>query len=81
MRTERGGLFRPRRIDRAGKRSEGQRPIPIRPPMLFLRSLAFNVAFYAHLILWLVLLIPVAALPRRGFMPMRQALGAGSRSG
>jgi 1-acyl-sn-glycerol-3-phosphate acyltransferase len=36
--------------------------------MLLLRSLVFNVAFYANMVLWLVLLVPVAALPRRAFI-------------
>ena len=36
--------------------------------MLFLRSLLFNVAFYAHLVLWLIVLIPFCALPRRIFI-------------
>jgi 1-acyl-sn-glycerol-3-phosphate acyltransferase len=46
--------------------------------MLFLRSLAFNVAFYAHMILWLFLLIPAALLPRRGFMQAVKLWGLGS---
>jgi 1-acyl-sn-glycerol-3-phosphate acyltransferase len=46
--------------------------------MLYLRSLAFNVAFYAHLILWLVLLIPATLLSRRGFMQMVKLWSRGS---
>ncbi len=36
--------------------------------MLLFRSLLFNVAFYLHMIVWLFLLIPVAALPRLTFI-------------
>jgi 1-acyl-sn-glycerol-3-phosphate acyltransferase len=36
--------------------------------MLIIRSLLFNIAFYANLVLWLILLIPVFFLPRRVFM-------------
>ncbi|MGO4389377.1 lysophospholipid acyltransferase family protein [Microvirga sp. 2YAF29] len=36
--------------------------------MLTIRSLIFNVAFYANLILWLILLIPAVLLPRRVFL-------------
>lgn len=43
--------------------------------MLFLRSLLFNVAFYASTILWLIVLIPFVAAPRRIFMRMIQAWG------
>jgi 1-acyl-sn-glycerol-3-phosphate acyltransferase len=38
--------------------------------MLFVRSLLFNVAFYANLILWLIILIPGLLLPRRTFIGM-----------
>lgn len=34
-------------------------------PMTFLRSLTFNVAFYANMILWMVLLAPGFLLPKR----------------
>jgi 1-acyl-sn-glycerol-3-phosphate acyltransferase len=40
--------------------------------MLIARSLLFNVAFYANLILWLIMLIPALLLPRRGFLRMAQ---------
>ncbi len=46
--------------------------------MLYLRSLAFNVAFYVHIVLWLFLLIPAALLPRRGFMQAVKLWGLGS---
>lgn len=36
--------------------------------MLVLRSLLFNVAFYANLILWLIMLFPCLLVPRRVFM-------------
>lgn len=36
--------------------------------MLVLRSLLFNVAFYANLILWLIMLLPGLLVPRRLFM-------------
>ncbi|HEY8382155.1 MAG TPA: lysophospholipid acyltransferase family protein [Microvirga sp.] len=45
--------------------------------MLALRSLLFNIAFYANVLLWLVLLIPFAAMPRRTFM---QAVKGWARS-
>jgi len=40
--------------------------------MLFLRSLLFNVAFYANLTLWLIMLVPALLLPRRGFLRLVQ---------
>src|SRR5690606_15074068 len=36
--------------------------------MLILRSLLFNVAFYANMTLWIVLLLPALALPRGVFL-------------
>lgn len=36
--------------------------------MLYFRSLLFNVAFYAHLALWLIVLIPFCALPRQALI-------------
>lgn len=36
--------------------------------MLFVRSLLFNIAFYANLIVWLIACIPFFVLPRRWFM-------------
>lgn len=36
--------------------------------MLFARSLLFNIAFYANLIVWLIACIPFFVLPRRWFM-------------
>lgn len=41
--------------------------------MLFARSLLFNVAFYANLILWLILLLPGLLVPRRTFIRFAQA--------
>jgi 1-acyl-sn-glycerol-3-phosphate acyltransferase len=38
--------------------------------MLIVRSLLFNVAFYANLVLWLIILIPGALVPRRMFMEL-----------
>ena len=35
--------------------------------MLFLRSLAFNVFFYAHTIFWLIVLLPTEVLPKAAF--------------
>ena len=43
--------------------------------MLIVRSLLFNVAFYANLILWLIILIPGFLVPRRVFIELRQGLG------
>jgi 1-acyl-sn-glycerol-3-phosphate acyltransferase len=43
--------------------------------MLILRSLLFNVAFYANLILWLIILIPGFLMPRRVFMEMVKLWG------
>lgn len=40
--------------------------------MLFVRSLLFNIIFYAHLILWLILLIPGFLVPRKVFIRMVQ---------
>ncbi|MEZ0169205.1 lysophospholipid acyltransferase family protein [Microvirga sp. TS319] len=40
--------------------------------MLFVRSLLFNVAFYANLVLWLIILIPAVVLPRLGFLRLVQ---------
>jgi 1-acyl-sn-glycerol-3-phosphate acyltransferase len=36
--------------------------------MLILRSFLFNVAFYANMVFWMVVLIPTFALPRRLFI-------------
>ena len=48
--------------------------------MLVLRSLLFNVAFYALTILWLIGLIPFVLFPRKTFLRAVQAWG-GPRSG
>lgn len=40
--------------------------------MLFVRSLLFNVVFYAYLVLWLILLIPGVLVPRKTFIRMVQ---------
>ena len=36
--------------------------------MLILRSLAFNLAYYLNLIIWMIICLPVLALPRGVFM-------------
>ncbi|KPQ12183.1 MAG: 1-acyl-sn-glycerol-3-phosphate acyltransferase [Saliniramus fredricksonii] len=36
--------------------------------MLILRSLAFNLAYYLNLVVWMILCLPVLAAPRRVFM-------------
>lgn len=41
--------------------------------MLVLRSLVFNVAFYANLALWLILFIPLFVLPRKAYIRVAQA--------
>ncbi|MCC5978360.1 MAG: 1-acyl-sn-glycerol-3-phosphate acyltransferase [Salinarimonas sp.] len=41
--------------------------------MLILRSLAFNLAYYLNLFVWMVLCLPVLALPRRVFMRVARA--------
>jgi 1-acyl-sn-glycerol-3-phosphate acyltransferase len=41
--------------------------------MLVLRSLLFNIAFYVNLVLWLIILIPFAVLPRLWLMRAVQA--------
>ncbi|PVE26075.1 1-acyl-sn-glycerol-3-phosphate acyltransferase [Microvirga sp. KLBC 81] len=41
--------------------------------MLFVRSLLFNTAFYANLVLWLVMLLPGLLVPRRVFIRFAQA--------
>src|SRR5215210_3468127 len=46
--------------------------------MLVLRSLLFNVAFYALTILWLIGLIPFVLLPRKTFLRAVQAWGRAS---
>lgn len=43
--------------------------------MLFVRSLLFNAAFYANMVLWLIALIPFVAAPRKVFMRVVQAWG------
>jgi 1-acyl-sn-glycerol-3-phosphate acyltransferase len=46
--------------------------------MLVLRSLLFNLAFYANLVLWVIALIPFLAFPRRAFLRGVQAWGRSS---
>jgi 1-acyl-sn-glycerol-3-phosphate acyltransferase len=46
--------------------------------MLVLRSLLFNVAFYANLVLWVIALIPLLVLPRRTFLRGVQLWGRSS---
>ena len=43
--------------------------------MLVLRSLAFNLAFYANTVLWLFALLPLLVLPRKAFLRVVQAWG------
>jgi 1-acyl-sn-glycerol-3-phosphate acyltransferase len=38
--------------------------------MLFLRSLAFNIAFYVNIILWMIAALPTLVLPRPAIMRM-----------
>jgi 1-acyl-sn-glycerol-3-phosphate acyltransferase len=35
---------------------------------IFLRSLAYNVLFYALLVFWILVAIPTFLMPRRAFM-------------
>ena len=49
--------------------------------MLVLRSLLFNVAFYAITILWLIGLIPFVLLAAQGLPARRARPGGGPRSG
>lgn len=46
--------------------------------MLILRSVAFNLLFYANLVLHVVAAIPTYALPRRAFMAMARSWGTTS---
>lgn len=41
--------------------------------MLVLRSLAFNVAFYANLVAWLIVVLPTLVMPRRFFVSVAKA--------
>jgi 1-acyl-sn-glycerol-3-phosphate acyltransferase len=41
--------------------------------MVFLRSLVFNVAFYANLIVWMIVVLPSLALPRPYFAAIAKA--------
>ena len=43
--------------------------------MLFARSLAFHVVFYANTMLWLVVIIPTLAMPHRAILRVAQAWG------
>ncbi|MBN9061708.1 MAG: 1-acyl-sn-glycerol-3-phosphate acyltransferase [Rhizobiales bacterium 65-9] len=45
--------------------------------MIFLRSLLFNAAFYANMIVWMILILPSLALPRAAFFA---AVGAWVKS-
>jgi 1-acyl-sn-glycerol-3-phosphate acyltransferase len=46
--------------------------------MLFVRSLLFNVAFYANTILWIIVLIPFVLAPRRTFLGVVKLWGRSS---
>jgi 1-acyl-sn-glycerol-3-phosphate acyltransferase len=47
---------------------------------IFLRSLVYNVLFYALLIFWLIVAIPTFVLPPRAFMAIAKAWGRSSIS-
>lgn len=49
-------------------RSRRSRAAQARSVMLILRSLAFNLAYYLNLIVWMIAFLPILALPRRVFM-------------
>ena len=42
-------------------------------PVLVLRSLAFNIAFYVNIVAWMLMCLPAMALPRRAMLGMVQA--------
>ncbi len=46
--------------------------------MLQLRSLVFNVAFYANLIIWMLAVVPTYVMPRRAFMNVAWAWSGSS---
>ena len=46
--------------------------------MLVLRSLLFNVAFYANIVLWTILLVPGIVMPRRAFFRIVSGWGQSS---
>ena len=46
--------------------------------MLLLRSLLFNVAFYANLLAWMIVVLPTMLLPRKVLLRVTQAWGASS---
>jgi 1-acyl-sn-glycerol-3-phosphate acyltransferase len=46
--------------------------------MLFFRSLVFNVAFYANMILWIIVLVPFVLAPRKVFLRVVQRWGRSS---
>lgn len=46
--------------------------------MLILRSILFNVVFYVHLVLWLVIALPTFLMPRRAIIWVAQTWGRSS---
>ena len=45
---------------------------------IFLRSLAYNVLFYALLVFWILVALPTFLMPRRAFMAVaKEKAGAG----
>ncbi|MET0605535.1 MAG: lysophospholipid acyltransferase family protein [Beijerinckiaceae bacterium] len=44
--------------------------------MILLRSLAFNVAFYANIIVWMIVILPTLLMPRRVLMRVVRAWAA-----
>jgi 1-acyl-sn-glycerol-3-phosphate acyltransferase len=46
--------------------------------MLLVRSLLFNIAFYANMVLWIVVLIPFVLAPRKTFLRVVQLWGRSS---
>ena len=47
-------------------------------PMLLVRSLVFNVAFYLNLLLWMLVFLPTLLMPRKVLLRAAQAWGASS---
>jgi 1-acyl-sn-glycerol-3-phosphate acyltransferase len=48
-------------------------------PMLLVRSLVFNVAFYLNLLLWMLVFLPTLLMPRKVLLRAAQALAAMNR--
>ena len=56
------------RLFKDGRGAGHEVPLFSSRTMLILRSLLFNVAFYANLVFWMIVLLPALALPRRVFI-------------